>query len=76
VTQNTNPGTLKDAATSAATRAVLATILGQKIELGTILAGATGGQTAPQTQAPQNLIVIDPSADLRLTVSNDFYANP
>jgi hypothetical protein len=76
VTQNTNPGTLKDAATSAATSAVLATILGQKIDLGTILAGATGGQTATQTQTPQNLIVIDPSADLRLTVSNDFYANP
>ena len=76
VTQNTNPGTLKDAATSAATRAVLATILGQKIDLGTILAGATGGQTAPPEQTPQNLIVVDPSADLRLTVSNDFYANP
>lgn len=76
VTQSTNPGTLKDAATSAATSAVLATILGQKIDLGTILAGATGGQPASQTQTPQNLIVIDPSADLRLTVSNDFYANP
>jgi hypothetical protein len=76
VTQNTNPGTLKDAATSAATSAVLATILGQKIDLGTILAGATGGQTAPQSQTPQNVILIDPSADLRLTVSNDFYANP
>jgi hypothetical protein len=76
VTPNTNPGTLKDAATSAATSAILATILGQKVDLGTILAGATGGQTAPQTQTPQNLIVIDPSADLRLTVSNDFYANP
>ncbi len=76
VTQNTNPGTLRDAATSAATRAVLATILGQKIDLGTILAGATGGQTAPPEQTSQNLIVVDPSADLRLTVSNDFYANP
>ncbi|MBW4691419.1 MAG: S-layer homology domain-containing protein [Lyngbya sp. HA4199-MV5] len=75
VTQNTNPGTLKDAATSAATSAVLATILGQKIDLGNILAGATGGQPATQTQTP-NVILIDPSADLRLTVSNDFYANP
>ncbi len=76
VTQNTNPGTLKDAATSAATSAVLATILGQKIDLGTILAGATGGQTAAPSQQTPNLIVIDPSVDLRLTVSNDFYANP
>lgn len=76
VTRNTNPGTLRDVATSAATNAVLATILGQKIDLGTILAGVTGGQPASQTQTPQNLIVIDPSADLRLIVSNDFYANP
>ncbi|PSB28092.1 S-layer homology domain-containing protein [Stenomitos frigidus] len=76
VTQNTSPGSLKDAATSAATSAVLATILGQKIDLGTILAGATGGQATPQSQTPQNVILIDPSADLRLTVSNDFYANP
>ncbi|MBW4473359.1 MAG: S-layer homology domain-containing protein [Stenomitos rutilans HA7619-LM2] len=76
VTQNTSPGTLKDAATSAATSAVLATILGQKIDLGNILAGATGGQPASQSQTPQNVILIDPSADLRLTVSNDFYANP
>ncbi len=76
VTQNTNPGTLKDAATSAATSAVLGALLGQKIDLGTVLAGATGGQTNTQTQTAQNLIVIDPSTDLRLTVSNDFYANP
>jgi hypothetical protein len=76
VTQNTNPGTLKDAATSAATSAVLATILGQKLDLGNILSSVTGGQPAPQTQATPNLIVIDPSADLRLVVSNDFYANP
>ena len=76
VTQNTNPGTLRDAATSAATSAVLATILGQKLDLGNILSSVTGGQPAPQTQATPNLIVIDPSADLRLVVSNDFYANP
>lgn len=75
IDQNTNPGTLKDAVTSAAARAALSVLLGQKVDLGSILTGATGGQTNP-TQTPGNLIVIDPSNDLRLTLSSDFYAAP
>ncbi|MBW4541535.1 MAG: S-layer homology domain-containing protein [Myxacorys chilensis ATA2-1-KO14] len=76
VDQNTNPGTLKDAVTSAATNAALAVLLGQKVDVGTILTGATGGQATNPTQTPDNLIVIDPSNDLRLTLSSDFYAAP
>lgn len=73
-----NPGTVQDAATTAAARAVLGTILGQQVDLGNILTSVVTGKTNPEpnAQTPQNtLVVIDPETDLSLTFGSDFYVS-
>lgn len=73
-----NRGTVQDAATTAAARAVLGTILGQQVDLGNILTGVVTGRTNPEqtAQTPENtLVVIDPETDLSLTFGSDFYVS-
>ena len=75
---NVNPGTVQDAATTAAARAVLGTILGQQVDLGNILTSVVTGKTntEPNVQTPENtLVVIDPETDLSLTFGSDFYVS-
>lgn len=73
---NVNPGTVQDAATTAAARAVLGTILGQQVDLGNILTSVVTGRTNPEpsVQTTQTtLVIIDPETDLSLTFGSDFY---
>lgn len=75
---NVNPGTVQDAATTAAARTVLGTILGQQVDLGNILTSVVTGRTntEPSVQNTQNtLVIIDPETDLSLTFGSDFYVS-
>ena len=68
-----NTGTVENAGITAAAQAILARVLGQSINPGNIL-GSITGQT-PTTQQQDQVIIIDPRADLRLTLNSDFYVN-
>lgn len=75
---NVNQGTVQDAATTAAARAVLGTILGQQVDLGNILTSVVTGKTntEPNVQTTQTtLVIIDPETDLSLTFGSDFYVS-
>ena len=69
-----NTGTLQNAALTAAAQAILARVTGQKLSTTDILTSVLTGQI-PGTQQQNNLIIIDPRADLQLTVNSDFYVN-
>lgn len=70
-------GVLKDAAVSAASQAVLATVLKQPIDVQGILTGLAGQATGNVNKADDlsDFLVIDPSTDLRLTLTSDFYGS-
>jgi hypothetical protein len=71
---NVNTGSLQTAAITAAAQAILGRVTGQTINAGDILGGIFTGQT-PTTQQQNNLIIIDPRADLQLTLNSDLYVN-
>ncbi|HEY9692665.1 MAG TPA: S-layer homology domain-containing protein [Oculatellaceae cyanobacterium] len=71
---NVNPGSLQTAAITAAAQAILGRVTGQNINAGDILGSILTGQI-PSTQQQNNLIIIDPRADLRLTLNSDLYVN-
>ncbi|MBW4574096.1 MAG: S-layer homology domain-containing protein [Aphanothece sp. CMT-3BRIN-NPC111] len=73
---NVNQGSLQNVAVTAAAQAILGRVTGQPINFGNILTSVLTGQnpnTQTQPQAQNQLIIIDPEADLRLTVGSDFY---
>lgn len=67
-----NP-TWKDAALTAAAQAILSRVNGQKISATDILSSVLTGQI-PTTQQ-NNVIVIEPDKDLKLSLNSDFYVN-
>jgi hypothetical protein len=71
---NVNTGSLQNAAITAAAQAILGRVTGQSINPTDILGSILTGQT-PTTQQQNNLIIIDPRADLRLTLNSDLYVN-
>ena len=67
--------TLGNVALTTAAQAILARATGQTFNVGDILTSILTGQ-APSTGAQQdNLIIIDPEKDLKLTVGSEFYLN-
>lgn len=69
---------LEDAAITAAARTVADTVLGRSVKpadiLTTILTGRTPGTTTT-TNTQNQLVIIDPEADLPMTFGSDFYVN-
>lgn len=69
---------LEDAAITAAARTVADTVLGRSVKpadiLTTILTGRTPGATTT-TNTQNQLVIIDPEADLPMTFGSDFYVS-
>jgi len=68
--------TLQNSAISAAAQVLLGRVTGGRINPGNILGSVLSGQIPnPQQQTTNQLTIIDPETDLRLTFGNDFYVN-
>ena len=74
--EEVKPQSLEDAAITAAARTVANTVLGKPVKptdiLTTILTGRVPGTTTT-TNTQNQLVIIDPEADLPLTFGSDFY---
>ena len=65
-------GTIQGAVTTATARTILSSILGNQVNLGTVLAGALGGGTANTAPTTQDSVIIINPQDLDLTVQSNF----
>ncbi len=68
-----NPQTVQNAALTAAAQAIISKVNGQKFDPSSILSSVLSGQVVSTPQQQNNVIVINPQKDLKLTVGSDFY---